>query len=40
MTASGIRQQILEHLEALPSEQVKILLFSWLSSSEGNERRF
>lgn len=40
MTVSGIRQQILEHLEALPPEQVKILLFNWLSSSEGDLEDF
>ncbi|MBW4605587.1 MAG: hypothetical protein KME29_40075 [Calothrix sp. FI2-JRJ7] len=40
MTATGIRQQILKHLEPLPPEQVKILLFNWLSSSEGNLEDF
>jgi hypothetical protein len=33
MTASNIRQQILEHLEILPPEQVKTLLLTWLTSS-------
>ncbi|MBN3958542.1 hypothetical protein [Nostoc sp. NMS8] len=32
MTASNIKQQILEHIETLPSEQVKILLLTWLTS--------
>ncbi len=40
MTASNIRQQILEHLEALPPEQVKSLLFAWLSGSEGDLEDF
>ncbi len=40
MTASGIREQILEHLEALPPEQVKILLFNWLSTSDGDLEDF
>ncbi|WP_238360682.1 hypothetical protein [Iningainema tapete] len=33
MTASNVRQQILEHLEILPSEQVKTLLLTWLTST-------
>ncbi len=40
MTASNIRQQILEHLEALPGEQVKTLLLKWLTSSSGNLEDF
>ncbi|MEH2048996.1 hypothetical protein [Nostoc sp.] len=32
MTASNIKQQILEHIETLPSEQVKTLLLTWLTS--------
>jgi hypothetical protein len=40
MTASGIRQQILEQLEGLPPEQVKILLFNWLNISEGDLEDF
>ncbi|MEH1970297.1 hypothetical protein [Nostoc sp.] len=33
MTASNIKQQILEHIETLPPEQVKTLLLTWLTSS-------
>ncbi len=40
MTASNIRQQIFEHLEALPGEQVKTLLLTWLTASEGNLEDF
>ncbi len=40
MTASNIRQQILEHLEALPGEQVKNLLLTWLTNSSGNLEDF
>ena len=40
MTASNIRQQILEHLEILPSEEVKTLLLTWLTSSEGDLEDF
>ncbi len=40
MTANNIRQQILEHLEALPGEQVKTLLLTWLSVSEGDLQDF
>jgi hypothetical protein len=40
MTASNIRQQILEHIEGLPSEQVKTLLLVWLTSSSGNLEDF
>ena len=40
MTASNIRQQILEHIEALPAEQVKTLLLVWLTSSSGNLENF
>ncbi len=40
MTASNIRQQILSHLEILPSEQVKTLLLTWLTSSEGDLEDF
>ncbi|MBU7585584.1 MAG: hypothetical protein KAF91_22310 [Nostoc sp. TH1S01] len=36
MTASNLRQQILEHLETLPGEQVKTLLLTWLTSSSGD----
>ncbi|MDZ7961395.1 MAG: hypothetical protein RMY34_26530 [Aulosira sp. DedQUE10] len=40
MTASNIRQQILEHLEALSPEQVKSLLFTWLSGTSGDLEDF
>jgi len=40
MTASNIRQQIFEHLEDLPGEQVKTLLLTWLTASEGNLEDF
>ncbi|MBD2682406.1 MULTISPECIES: hypothetical protein [Nostoc] len=40
MTAKNIKQQILEHLEALPGEQVKSLLKTWLTVSEGNLEDF
>lgn len=40
MTANNIKQQILEHLEALPGEQVKSLLKTWLSVSEGDLEDF
>jgi hypothetical protein len=40
MTASSIRQQILDHLEALPGEQVKTLLLIWLTSTSGELEDF
>ncbi|MBC1225183.1 hypothetical protein GNF10_24820 [Nostoc sp. UCD121] len=40
MTASNIRQQILEQLETLPPEQVKTLLLTWLTSSSGDLEDF
>ncbi len=40
MTASNLRQQILEHLETLPGEQVKTLLLTWLTSSSGDLEDF
>lgn len=40
MTASNIRQQLLEHLEALPGEQVKTLLLTWLTCTSGNLEDF
>ncbi len=40
MTASNIRQQILEHIETLPPEQVKSLLLTWLTSSSGDLEDF
>ncbi|MCC5617949.1 hypothetical protein LC605_23255 [Nostoc sp. CHAB 5836] len=33
MTASNIRQQILEHLKTLPGEQVKTILLTWLTGT-------
>ncbi|MEH1912406.1 MAG: hypothetical protein V7L05_13550 [Nostoc sp.] len=33
MTASNIRQQILEHVKTLPGEQVKTLLLTWLTGT-------
>jgi hypothetical protein len=36
MTANNIRQQILEHIQGLPPQQVKNLLLTWLTSSSGN----
>ncbi|MEA5565543.1 hypothetical protein [Anabaena sp. UHCC 0399] len=40
MTANNIRQQILEHLETLPGEQVKALLLTWLTASSGDLEDF
>ena len=40
MTTNNLRQQILEHLKILPSEQVKTLLLTWLTSSEGDLEDF
>jgi predicted transcriptional regulator len=40
MTANNIKQQILEHLDALPGEQVKNLLKTWLTVSEGDLEDF
>ncbi|OUL32477.1 hypothetical protein [Nostoc sp. 106C] len=40
MTASNLRQQILEHLETLLGEQVKTLLLTWLTSSSGDLEDF
>jgi hypothetical protein len=40
MTASNIRQQIFERLEALPGEQVKTLLLTWLTTSSGKLEDF
>ncbi|MBD0262483.1 MAG: hypothetical protein ICV78_07060 [Tolypothrix sp. Co-bin9] len=40
MTGSNIRQQILEHIETLPPEQVKTLLLTWLTSSSGDLEDF
>ena len=40
MTTGNIKQQILEHLEELPPEQVKTLLLVWLTSSSGNLEDF
>jgi len=33
MTTSNIKQQILEHIQALTGEQVKTLLFTWLTGT-------
>lgn len=40
MATSNIKQQILEHLDALPGEQVKNLLKTWLTVSEGDLEDF
>ncbi|WP_244918065.1 hypothetical protein [Nostoc linckia] len=40
MTASNIRQQILEHLKILPAEQVKNLLLIWLTDSSASLEDF
>jgi hypothetical protein len=40
MTASGIRQQILEHIEVLSPQEVKVLLSHWLVNSEGDLEDF
>ncbi|WP_341527313.1 hypothetical protein WKK05_33220 [Nostoc sp. UHCC 0302] len=40
MTASNIRQQILEHLKTLPGEQVKTLLLTWLSGTSNSLEDF
>jgi hypothetical protein len=40
MTASNVRQQIFEHIQALPGEQVKSLLLTWLIASSGNLEDF
>jgi hypothetical protein len=40
MTASGIRQQILEHIEVLSPQEVKTLLSHWLANSEGDLEEF
>jgi hypothetical protein len=40
MTANNIKQQILEHLEPLPPEQVKTILLTWLTSSSENLEDF
>ncbi len=40
MTASNIKQQIFEHIEALPGEQVKSLLLTWLNTSPGSLEDF
>ncbi len=40
MTASNIKQQILEHLEPLPPEEVKTILLTWLTSSSENLEDF
>ncbi len=40
MTTNNIKQQILEHLEPLPPEQVKTILLTWLTSSSENLEDF
>ena len=40
MTTSNIKQQILEHLQPLPPEQVKTILLRWLTSSSENLEDF
>jgi hypothetical protein len=40
MTASNIRQQILEHIETLPGEQVKSLLLTWLTGTSASLEDF
>ncbi len=40
MTASNIKQQILEHIEPLPPEEVKTILLTWLMSSSENLEDF
>ena len=40
MIASNIRQQILEHLQPLPGEQVKTLLLTWLTGTSGELEDF
>ncbi|MHC5676009.1 hypothetical protein [Nostoc sp.] len=40
MTANNIKQQILEHLEALPGEQIKSLLKTWLTVTDGDLEDF
>jgi hypothetical protein len=40
MTANNIKQQILEHIETLPAEQVKSLLKTWLTVSQGDLEDF
>jgi hypothetical protein len=40
MIASNIRQQILDHLEPLPGEEVKTLLLTWLTRTSGDLEDF
>ena len=40
MAVNNTRQQILDHLQALPGEQVKTLLLTWLTVSEGDLEDF
>ncbi|MEM9927735.1 MAG: hypothetical protein AAF915_29120 [Cyanobacteria bacterium P01_D01_bin.50] len=40
MTTGNVKQQILEHIEVLPSEKVKTLLLTWLTNSSGNLEDF
>ena len=34
MTTGNIKQQVLEHIQALSGEQVKTLLFTWLTGTD------
>jgi len=36
MTEGNVKEQILEHIEVLPSKKVKTLLLVWLTNSSGN----
>ncbi|QLE55092.1 hypothetical protein [Nostoc sp. TCL26-01] len=40
MTESNIKQQILEHLEILPPEQVKCLVLTWLIDTSASLEDF
>lgn len=40
MAVSSIRQQILEHIESLSLQEVKVLLSHWLVNSEGDLEDF
>ncbi|MEA5604882.1 hypothetical protein [Nostoc sp. UHCC 0252] len=40
MTASNIRQEILEYIETLPGEEVKTLLLTWLTRTSASLEDF
>ncbi|NEO19486.1 MAG: hypothetical protein F6J94_19620 [Moorea sp. SIO1F2] len=40
MTGSNIRQQLLDHIEALPGEEVKTILLQWLIIPSSNLEDF